>query len=122
MDGVNSRQTLQKKASATESTEQRKTKEASGRGLEQAVLCVEESIFKRRSTLEQRRRRVGAVQASSCFRTQSTRTKRVGIAAPTNKGANTARGITPATKDGATNIAEATKDSNDTDASMGIDV
>eukprot|EP00965_Chrysotila_dentata_P169390 5593830-Pleurochrysis_carterae.AAC.1 len=30
--------------------------------------------------------------------------------------------MTPATKDGATNIIEAAKDSNDTDASMGIDV
>eukprot|EP00965_Chrysotila_dentata_P102417 3381042-Pleurochrysis_carterae.AAC.1 len=47
--------------------------------------------------------------------------RELGIGAPTNKGANTARGITPATKYGAMNIAEAIKDSNDADASMGID-
>eukprot|EP00965_Chrysotila_dentata_P092755 3062112-Pleurochrysis_carterae.AAC.1 len=78
--------------------------------------------FERRSTREQRKRRVGAVQATSCFRTQRTRTKRLRIGTPIIIRACTAREMTPMTKDGATNIAEATKDSNDTVASMGIEV
>eukprot|EP00965_Chrysotila_dentata_P079419 2618545-Pleurochrysis_carterae.AAC.1 len=82
------------------------TKETSGRGF---ALVPEGRHITSTSRHEQRRGRV------------SGRKEEIKIGAPTNIKACTAREMTPATKDGATNIAEAAKDSNDADASMVID-